>query len=101
MAKNEVDLQIEFAFMLGEFLVWCRDSGHGVTLGEAYRDRSRAIKGSYHPRRLAIDLNLFVDGVYKRATEDYIVLGLKWESLGGTWGGRFTRADGNHFSFGE
>ncbi|HAO1973206.1 TPA: M15 family peptidase, partial [Escherichia coli] len=21
-----------------------------------------------------------------------------WESIGGTWGGRFSRADGNHFS---
>ncbi|MGO3686517.1 MAG: M15 family metallopeptidase, partial [Proteus vulgaris] len=36
---------------------------------------------------------------YLTATSDYKELGEYWESLGGSWGGRFkTRPDGNHFS---
>ncbi len=52
-------------------------------------------------RRLAIDLNLFRDGRYLETTEDHAPLGLFWESLGGTWGGRFRDPDGNHYSLGE
>jgi hypothetical protein len=55
--------------------------------------------GSFHYMRLAIDLNLFWKGTYLTETADYEVLGEYWESLGGTWGGRFD--DGNHFSWGE
>lgn len=48
---------------------------------------------------LAVDFNLFVNGQYKTDTADYLPLGEYWESLGGTWGGRFkSRPDGNHFS---
>jgi hypothetical protein len=54
------------------------------------------IRTSLHGERLAVDLNLFIDGVYQTQTEAYRPLGEKWESLGGTWGGRF--GDGNHFS---
>jgi hypothetical protein len=28
----------------------------------------------------------------------YRPLGEKWEAMGGTWGGRFSHPDGNHFS---
>ena len=45
-----------------------------------------------------MDFNLFKDGKYLTATEDYTQLGEYWESLGGCWGGRFSSADGNHFS---
>lgn len=54
------------------------------------------IRTSLHGDRLAIDLNLFVNGTYQPLTEAYRPLGEKWEALGGTWGGRF--GDGNHFS---
>jgi len=50
-------------------------------------------------KRLAIDLNLFKDGEYLTDTEDHRFLGEFWESLGGTWGGRWD--DGNHYSWGE
>ena len=58
-------------------------------------------KGSFrslHPDRLAVDLNLFKDGVWLTKTEDHRVLGEFWESLGADhrWGGRF--GDGNHYS---
>ncbi len=98
--------QTRFAYKLGEFLLWCKEKGHEVTLGEAYRPREtaelyskqgRGSRLSKHTQRLAIDLNYFVDGVYQKDTNAYLELGLKWESLGGIWGGRFHRRDGNHF----
>lgn len=56
------------------------------------------IKKTLHEDSLAVDLNLFVGGVYRSLTEDYKEAGLFWESLNPlcVWGGRF--GDGNHFS---
>ena len=42
------------------------------------------------------NLNLFVDGVWLQSTEAHRELGEWWESVGGSWGGRF--GDGNHYS---
>jgi hypothetical protein len=56
------------------------------------------IRTSLHGERLAIDLNLFINGTYQQSTEAYRPLGQQWEQLGGTWGGRFASPDGNHFS---
>ena len=75
--------------------------GYEVTLGDCFRD-SRCAYGSQsskHKRRMAIDLNLFKDGVYLTKTEDHLALGHFWESIGGTWGGRFN--DGNHYEWPE
>ncbi len=58
--------------------------------------KAGGIRESLHEKRLAIDLHLFKDGVYLSKTEDHLPLGLYWESIGGTWGGRFN--DGNHYS---
>lgn len=56
------------------------------------------IRNSLHTQRLALDLMLFnkSTGTYLPATEDHRALGEFWESLGGTWGGRFN--DGGHYS---
>lgn len=51
---------------------------------------------SLHYIGLAIDLNLFKNGEYLKDTNDHKELGEFWESLGGSWGGRFN--DGNHYS---
>jgi hypothetical protein len=51
---------------------------------------------SLHCDRLAIDINLFINGELQKQTEAYRPLGEEWERLGGTWGGRFN--DGGHFS---
>lgn len=75
--------------------------------GELQRTRAQAeanaaagigIRSSLHVDKLAIDLHLFIDGVYQTETAAYEPLGVFWESIGGAWGGRFTRKDGNHFS---
>lgn len=82
--------------------------GFSVRGGDLFRDPRvhgefgvRAGYGSSnscHKLKLAIDLNLFKDGVYKFATEDHQALGEWWEQQHTLcrWGGRFN--DGNHYS---
>jgi hypothetical protein len=98
--------QKAFLPMLAKLITYAYAQGYELTLGDAYRDPrvfgAVGIKQGYgeakscHKVRLAIDLNLFKGGVYLTATEDYTPLGVYWESLGGSWGGRFK--DGDHFS---
>lgn len=98
--------QQQFARMLPSLINKAHELGYTVTLGDAYRDpRAFGQHGkkvgyssanSCHKLRLAIDLNLFKDGVLLRETVNHLQLGIWWESQGGTWGGRFD--DGNHYS---
>jgi len=86
--------------MAALLILYAAQIGFEVTFGDAYRDpRAEFPYGqprSLHKSRLAIDLNVFRDGEYLQKTEDYSALGDFWESIGGSWGGRF--GDGNHFS---
>jgi hypothetical protein len=93
--------------MVAQLIIWAYAQGYKITLGQTYRspdvvkflvEQGLGIKNTLHAKRLAIDLNLFVNGVYMTDTEAYLPLGEYWESLGGTWGGRFRKPDGNHFS---
>jgi len=98
--------QTKFTKMLPLLLNKAFELGYDVTLGDAFRDPRvfgpLGIKLGYgevnsnHKQRLAIDLNLFKNGVFLQSTEDHKPLGEYWESIGGTWGGRFN--DGNHYS---
>lgn len=91
-----VSLLIEFAYQ----------QGYELTFGDAYRDprvhgdvgvkKSYSSANSVHKSRLAVDFNLFKNGVYLTGSDDHRELGEFWESIGGTWGGRFN--DGNHYS---
>jgi hypothetical protein len=93
--------QSHFAVMAARLILKATELGYEVTLGDCYRD-PRCPYGSRvskHRERLAIDLNLFRDGVYLTKTEDHAPLGAWWESQGGVWGGRFE--DGNHYQAGE
>ena len=96
-----------FAKMVGELILKAYQLGFEITLGEAYRPpetakqyalEGRGISNSLHTSRLAIDLNLFQNGKYLTKSEDYLPLGEYWEAQGGSWGGRFSKPDGNHFS---
>lgn len=91
--------------MAAHLILKAEAMGWEVTLGEAWRSEEEArrlaarrvgIRRSLHCDRLAIDLNLFVDGVWLQSTEAHRELGEWWESVGGAWGGRF--GDGNHYS---
>ncbi len=90
--------QRQFTKMIGQLILFAYDHGYELTFGHALRcpDCPTGKANSLHKSRLAVDLNLFKDGRYLSSTEDHRELGEYWESLGGTWGGRFQ--DGNHYS---
>jgi uncharacterized protein YcbK (DUF882 family) len=100
--------QRKFSKMLAQLILWAYDSGYEITFGEVYRTPEQAalnakkgtgIANSLHTKCLAADLNLFKDGMYLTKTEDHAALGAQWESMGGTWGGRFPKPDGNHYEY--
>ena len=101
LKKQTVENQDRFAGLVALLIIHARDAGYQVTLGDAYRDKrcSYGVKGSYHRKRLAIDLNLFKDGKYLPTTSDHEFLGKFWLSLDPycTWGGDWN--DGNHYSY--
>ncbi len=98
--------QRKFAQMVAKLIQKAAELGYEVSFGDAYRDPrvfgSMGVRMGYgesksaHKHRLAIDLNLFKDGVFLAHTEQHKPLGEWWESIGGAWGGRFN--DGNHYS---
>jgi len=110
--SNLTDKQFEFTRMVAKLISYAYQKGYKLTFGDAYRDpRVFGIMGenkpysyghtySCHKIRLAVDFNLFVKKgkrwIYSTDSNDYIPLGLYWESMGGSWGGRFQ--DSNHFS---
>ena len=100
--------QRDFTLKVSYLIQYAYEQGYKLTFGDAYRDpRVHGVVGvkdsyssamSLHKSRLAVDFNLFKNGKYMVSTDDYLPLGVYWESLGDncTWGGRF--GDGNHFS---
>ena len=92
--------QSKFAKKVALLILHAYELGYEVTLGDAYATRGHS-SNSFHYKRLAIDINLFKDGIYLEKTEDHKSLGDYWKSIGGTWGGDFKHKDGNHYSYGE
>lgn len=101
--------QQHFVLLICSVIRWADKIGYKITFGEAYRTPEQAalnaqkgtgIVNSLHIKRLAIDLNLFKNGEYLTATEDYRMIGEYWKSLDPdcAWGGDFSKPDGNHFS---
>lgn len=102
-------LQSEFAALIPSLINKAIEFGYEITLGDAYRDpRAHGAVGvrigyghakSGHKLRLAIDLNLFLNGQYMATTAAHRKLGEWWELQHplARWGGRFN--DGNHYSF--
>ncbi|MGS8101500.1 M15 family metallopeptidase [Providencia sp. PROV_01] len=97
--------QALFTVMIAKLIFWADEHGYRLTFGEAYRTPEQAaanaksgkgIKNSLHTQRLAVDFNLFKNGAWLTKSTDHQPLGEYWESIGGTWGGRFN--DGNHYS---
>ena len=98
--------QRKFTRMVADLIVFAYEQGYELTFGDAFRDprvhgpvgqkKSYSSANSLHKERLAIDFNLFKDGRFLPQSEDHRPLGEYWESLGGSWGGRF--GDGNHYS---
>jgi len=89
------DKQRKFTQMIANLINYAYLEGYELTFGDAWaHDRHK--ENSNHYIRLAVDFNLFKDGRYLTETSDHEFLGLFWEEMGGSWGGRFN--DGNHYS---
>lgn len=86
---------------------------YSVSYGEAFRPESVAkeyarrgigIAKSLHTQRLAVDLNLFVDGVHVTDSESHKPLADLWLMLGPKYGiepaagAYFSKPDGGHYS---
>ena len=106
---NLHDKQWLFMKNVAKLIEFIDKYGYTATFGEAFRTNEQAeiyakngkgIKNSLHCKRLAVDINLFRDGVYLSDTKDYKDMGEYWEKLDplNVWGGRWNgRPDGNHF----
>ncbi len=98
--------QRKFTRMIAQLIEYAYANGYELSFGDAYRDprlhgdvgvkKSYSSANSLHKSRLAVDFNLFKNGQYLTTSEAHKPLGEYWESIGGTWGGRFN--DGNHYS---
>jgi hypothetical protein len=102
--------QRKFLPLVAKLIEWAYSNGYELTAGECYRSPEQAalnaqhgtgIANSLHILRLAVDLNVFKDGVYQTDKEPYRPLGDYWVTLDPLcrWGGNWTtRDDPFHFS---
>ena len=92
-----LEKQQEFSLMLANLIQYAYSEGYSITFGECHRwHTEHGHPKSLHKQRLACDLNLFKGSKYLKTYEKHLFLGLYWEYLGGSWGGRFD--DPNHYS---
>ena len=100
--------QRKLTYMVAQLIIYAYSKGYEMTLGDAYRDprlhgevgtkKGYGAPKSLHKSRLAIDFNLFVDGVYitDSGHPAYKDITDYWKEIGGTSGIDFN--DANHFS---
>lgn len=96
-----LEAQFIFAKNIARLILWAFEQGYKLTLGEGYDDDNQGHKkDSLHYIKLAQDLNLFIDGEWKKDSESHARLGAAWKALDprNRWGGDFTNKDGNHYS---
>ena len=97
-----------FVLSIADLIAFAYMNGYELTWGETWRSAEEAarlakigkgIRQSLHTLRLAVDFNLFQNGVWLKKTEDHLPLGEWWELHHplARWGGRW--GDGNHYSF--
>lgn len=105
-----------FTRLICELGVWAFEQpGIELAFGEVVRTQAQAqanaasgagISQSLHLDGLAVDFNLYINGMWQQNTEAHKFLGDKWKSMHPLcrWGGDFKRADGsskpdgNHYS---
>lgn len=98
-----------FTKLTGQLIAWAYANGFELTYGETVRTSAQAlenaasgagISNSLHLIRLAVDFNLFIDGVWQTDSKAHKPLGDYWKSLHELcrWGGDFSRPDGCHYS---
>lgn len=103
------DQQHLFATQLTMLFRWLTDKGYKYTLGEAHRPQEMQylylkegktkVDYSLHQDRLAIDLNIFIDGELTYDRDKLKPIGDYWESLsdrnrwGGSWRGLIDKGE--------
>lgn len=92
---NLREKRCKFSSMLAQLIIWMNFNGYEAAIDDV-KAREGHSKNSLHYLGLAADVNLYKDGKWLSKTEDHLKAGEFWESLGGSWGGRFN--DGNHYS---
>ena len=120
MVLTLLDKQQQFSRTAGLFLAWMAEQNYHWTMGDMWRStdelkcphcgntttyqallqfngRSQVLR-SKHNDRLAMDIILFTDTNILAPPENYRPIGLKWEALGGKWGGRFGVSKQHHDS---
>lgn len=103
--------QALFARLIAQLISWIyTHPSWEVTLSEGYVGDTDARDGDYdgphmrggaHYKKLALDMNLFVDGKWiTGGSEAWDEIGEKWKGLHPLcrWGGDFKSRDFNHFS---
>jgi hypothetical protein len=98
-----------FLINVAKLIIWANENGYELTGGELLRTPEQQeiyfkagkskTKNSRHLLKLAIDLNLFVDGEYVSDKKSFQPLGNYWKGLDrdNVWGGDWTFNDSNHF----
>ena len=86
--------QSYFAKMVGDLIIHIYECGYEVTLGDAWAKTGHK-KNSNHYIRLAIDLNLFKDGVFLASGAEHNQFHDFWDSMGGA---ERIEEDLNHYS---
>jgi len=110
--KDLIEHQIRFCRMLARLIDYAESLGYGLApaCAKCFKEGHHR-PGSLHYIGLAQDYNLFIkdaDGEleWRKDPESHRPLGEFWESIGGTWGGRFSESspgagdgvDSNHYS---
>jgi hypothetical protein len=101
--------RVLFSLLFAKLIIRVRERGYECAIDQVKRtdaeakvnaESGKGISNSLHIIGLAGDLLLYKDGKYLKQTEEYEEFGIFWEGLHPLcrWGGRFKRADGNHFS---
>lgn len=105
--REAQSLHVKLSVQLINYIL---SQGYELTWGQTLRTQSEAnanaasgagISKSLHLLGLAMDLNLFKNGVWLPTTDAHKPFGEYWKSLHPLcrWGGDFTtRPDGNHYS---
>lgn len=97
--------RIDFSLNISILIIWAAREGLYLAFDDVKAETGHK-ENSFHYKGLAADLNLYLkdeDGnnIYQMETEAHERIGKEWKRRGGTWGGDFTRKDGNHYSWGE
>jgi hypothetical protein len=92
------DKRVKFTSLMARLIRYMIEQGYTPLHG---KDGLKHMSKSLHYEGLAVDIDLFKDGVYLTSTEDHRQFGEFWESLDEDcrWGGRFKgNPDGNHYA---